>query len=38
VARERANYGERPNPSFVTYGPGTRREFVNLLVASGGGP
>jgi predicted TIM-barrel fold metal-dependent hydrolase len=38
VARERATYAERPNPSFATYGPRTRREFVNLLRASGGGP
>jgi predicted TIM-barrel fold metal-dependent hydrolase len=38
MARERATYAERPNPSFATYGPKTRREFVNLLRASGGGP
>jgi hypothetical protein len=37
VARERTAYAERPNPSFATYGPRTRREFVNLLKASGGG-
>jgi predicted TIM-barrel fold metal-dependent hydrolase len=29
VAREKAAY-ERPNPSFRTYGPRTRREFLNL--------
>jgi hypothetical protein len=38
VAREREAYAERPNPSFATYGPRTRREFVNLRTASGGGP
>ena len=30
VARERENYRERPDPSFVTYGPKTRREFLTL--------
>ena len=30
VARERREYREDPNPSFVTYGPRTRREFLNL--------
>lgn len=38
VARRRAAYAERPNPSFATYGPRTRREFANLLRASGGQP
>ena len=38
VARERAAYSERPNPSFATYGPRTRREFANFLKASGGQP
>lgn len=38
VAREKANYIERPNPSFATYGPRNRREFMNLMRASGGGP
>ena len=38
VARSRAAYAERPNPSFATYGPRTRREFANLLRASGGQP
>ena len=38
VARERANYAERPNPSFATYGPRTRREFANLLRWGGGQP
>ena len=31
VARERENYRERPDPSFLTYGPKNRREFLNLL-------
>ena len=38
VARERANYQERPNPAFSTYGPKTRREFAALLSLSGGQP
>ncbi|MFN3389626.1 MAG: amidohydrolase family protein [Allosphingosinicella sp.] len=38
VARERAAYAERPNPSFVTYGPRTRREYANLMRNSGGQP
>jgi uncharacterized protein len=38
VAREKANYAERPNPSFATYGPRTRREFANLLGLGGGQP
>jgi uncharacterized protein len=38
VARQREAYAERPNPSFATYGPRTRREFANLVKASGGQP
>jgi uncharacterized protein len=38
VAKEKAAYAERPNPAFATYGPKTRRQFVNLLRLSGGGP
>jgi predicted TIM-barrel fold metal-dependent hydrolase len=30
VARERAAYREHPDPSFLTYGPRTRREFLRL--------
>ncbi len=30
VTRQKAAYLERPDPSFQTYGPKTRREFVNL--------
>jgi hypothetical protein len=36
VAREREEYRERPDPSFVTYGPKTRREFLTLKAWSGG--
>ncbi len=38
VSKSREAYAERPNPSFATYGPRTRREFANLLRASGGQP
>jgi len=30
IARERENYRNRPDPSFATLGPKTRREFLNL--------
>jgi len=30
VARDRAHYRERPDPTFTTYGPKTRRQFLNL--------
>ena len=33
-----AEYAERPHPSYATYGPQTRRQFMNLMRASGGGP
>ena len=36
VARARAEYRERPDPAFVTYGPKSRREFLNLLSLGGG--
>ncbi len=36
VARQRAAYLERPQPHFRTYGPKTRREFLNLLRWNGG--
>jgi len=36
VARERAAYLERPEPDFLTYGPKTRREFLNLVGRGGG--
>ena len=31
VASQRQEYRERADPAFVTYGPKTRREFLNLL-------
>lgn len=36
IARERAAYLERPEPHYLTYGPKTRREFLNLLAWNGG--
>src|SRR5688572_26824035 len=38
VAQSREEYAERPNPSFATYGPRTRREFLNLRAWHGGEP
>ena len=31
IARERVAYEDRADPHFLTYGPKTRREFLNLL-------
>lgn len=36
VARERDDYRERADPAFLTYGPKTRREFLNLRAWNGG--
>jgi hypothetical protein len=36
VARQREEYRQRPDPTFLTYGPKTRREFLNLLAWEGG--
>ncbi len=36
IAKERENYAERPDPHHLTYGPKTRREFLNLLAWNGG--
>jgi hypothetical protein len=36
VAQERSAYNEHPQPHFLTYGPKTRREFLNLLRWNGG--
>lgn len=36
IARERLAYMERPEPHYLTYGPKTRREFLNLLAWNGG--
>ncbi|MEP6607611.1 MAG: amidohydrolase family protein [Burkholderiaceae bacterium] len=35
VALQRREYRARPDPAFVTYGPKTRREFLNLLSQQG---
>jgi uncharacterized protein len=35
VAEERRAYREHPEPHYLTYGPRTRREFLNLLHWSG---
>jgi uncharacterized protein len=36
LAELRENYQNNPEPLFLTYGPKTRREFLNLLRWSGG--
>ena len=36
IARERRAYRERPEPHYLTYGPKSRREFLNLLRWNGG--
>jgi predicted TIM-barrel fold metal-dependent hydrolase len=36
IARERLAYSEHPDPHYLTYGPKTRREFLNLLAWNGG--
>jgi hypothetical protein len=36
IARERIAYGENPQPHYLTYGPKTRRQFLNLLGWNGG--
>jgi uncharacterized protein len=36
VARERLAYLENPEPHDLTYGPKTRREFLNLVRLNGG--
>jgi predicted TIM-barrel fold metal-dependent hydrolase len=38
LSRRKHAYLERPNPSFATYGPKTRREFLNLRALQGAGP
>lgn len=35
VARARENYRNRPDPEFLTYGPKTRREFLNFKAWGG---
>ena len=36
ITQERLAYQERPEPHYLTYGPKTRREFLNLLTWNGG--
>jgi predicted TIM-barrel fold metal-dependent hydrolase len=36
IAGERLAYREHPEPNYLTYGPKTRREFMNLLNWNGG--
>ena len=36
VAQERLAYREHPDPHYLTYGPKSRREFLNLLRWNGG--
>jgi hypothetical protein len=36
IADERHAYREHPEPHYLTYGPKTRREFLNLLSWTGG--
>ena len=38
VAQSRVEYAGNPNPSFATYGPRTRREFLNLRAWHQGEP
>jgi len=38
MQESRRAYGERPNPSFATYGPTNRRQFLALQRAEGGRP
>lgn len=38
VAQTKLAYSEQPNPSFATYGPRTRREFLNLRAWHAGEP
>lgn len=38
LAQRRLAYAEQPNPSFATYGPRTRREFLSLRQWHGAGP
>ena len=38
LAQRRAAYRADPNPSFATYGPKTRRDFLALWDARGGVP
>ena len=35
VSRRKENYLNEPDPGFLTYGPKTRREFLNLMKWTG---
>jgi len=36
ISRDRLAYREEPDPHFQTFGPKTRREFLDFLKVSGG--
>ena len=36
IAQEKLAYSERPEPHYLTHGPKSRREFLNLLSWNGG--
>lgn len=38
IEHRRAEYRERPDPHFLTFGPKNRREFLANLRARGGSP
>lgn len=38
LSRQRQNYLQEPDPHFLTYGPKSRREFLNLLRLTGDHP
>ncbi len=38
IERRRADYRQRPDPHFLTFGPKTRRAFLANLKARGGSP
>lgn len=38
ISQQKEDYGQDPDPRFMTYGPKTRREFLNLLAWKGGDP
>jgi uncharacterized protein len=38
VAQSKAEYSSQPNPAYLTYGPRTRREFLNLRSWHAGEP
>ena len=38
IAQTKSEYAGRPNPSYMTHGPRTRREFINLRAWHAGEP